>query len=414
MAYRQLDMPQAFEQTKRQMYDQGTFMEQLAPAIREANKRLGGAARQKSGFLTISAIPYFSGIDPAWINIQIESRAEYAVFDQAAVAVLLVLLLMLVAVRQGGSWVGEKWQGNRPIFVFIGWRRLFRFVLLTGVVPVGLYGLYAWLIPGVRKFGLPLADSRIIVEYAFIMAVVFMLLRRLGDQAVRQRACELNIPLPALKPIGIHWIGITLFAIATIGYEIIWHFLVLKRTDYWVATSSLKGWGYVLAMALLAYGLFWLVRPSHASPTGREARQKFHHLVDALGALLISGTIISALLIYANSAYPTIVTLTPWLICIAALCLIAAAGAVIIQAITIRAGRQASDRPILRPHGAMPILLTLVLVLGLGFGGLLRWQEHRAIIQLDPTGTRWLDQIQFSHYRLLAEWMQKQPSPSKP
>jgi hypothetical protein len=188
----------------------------------------------------------------------------------------------------------------------------------------------------------------------------------------------------------------------------------LKHTTYWLLTSSLKGWGYALAAALLAHGLFQLIRPSDASTADRRLWQKFSPLLDGIATVLIAGMILLTFLLYTHSTYPVIVSLTPWLVWTAAFCLIVAAVAVAIRAMVLRSQRRPAAQPVLRPHGAMPILLTLVLVLGLGFGGLLRWQEHRAIIQLDPTGTCWLDQIQFSRYRLLAEWMQKQPSPLKP
>jgi hypothetical protein len=313
------------------------------------------------------------------------------------------------------------------MFIFVGWRRLGFVVFWACIVPAALYGVYAWLIPGTRKYGLyawlvhgtgvfgpHTAVSRILVEYAFVAAAMFMLLRRLGDRAVSRRAEELGISLARLKPMWGEWLWIGLFTAATIAYEILWRISFQRGDSHPVSFSILKGSGYCLAGGLLTYALFWLKRPFRSDPTEGGQSKAIAMLLDMLSAMAIVGIIFLAIIIYIYGTYTLIAFVTPWFAWIALGCLIAAVA--VIARRTLAGGRRINQTKasVVRLHGAMPIVLTLALVLGLGFGGLLRWQEHRSIAQLDPIGIRWLQQIQFNRYQLLAVWMQKQPSPSKP
>ncbi len=422
--YQYLNNTPLFQQTRKQVRNKKDFADRLAEASGgEIQKTLDKMRRITSdGHIYYTDPKLIGGAAAQW-----QRRAEYAVSDQAAVAVLVALLLIVGLLRHGGTWLLEKAKGDRPMFIFVGWRRLGFVVFWACLVPAALYGVYGWLIPGTRKYGLyawlihgtgvfgpHTAVSRILVEYAFFAAAMFMLLRRLGDRAVSRRAEELGISLARLKPMWGEWLWIAIFTATTIAYEILWRISFQRGDSHPVSFSVLKGSGYCLAGGLLTYALFWLIRPFRADPTEGGQTKAIAMLLDALSAMAIMGIIFLAIFMYIYGTYPLIAFVTPLFAWTAVGCLIAAVAVIGKRALAGGRHINQAKAPVIRPHGAVPIVLTMALVLGLGFGGLLRWQEHRSVVQLDPTGRRWLDQIHFDHYQVLAEWMRKQTSPSKP
>lgn len=329
----------------------------------------------------------FDNANPAQLDLATGRKAEYAVADQAAVAVLVILLLLAGMTFEVAPLLAGWWRRERPLYIFVGWKRLGRVALLGGVLPILLYGVYAWLIPAARRDSLFVTLPRTWVEYTFLATVIFILLDRLGGKAVRARMRELGLPVADHQK---RWptrfyaaLGILLL-LAFVAYEIHWH--ILAR--HLLAGSPFEifiGWpgALTVAGALTIYALPWLFHPA-APQAGGELFWK--HL-RSTGEWMLVGIVIvlAAFTLYLFASFG--VVQTPLLL-VAMLVIALAAGFKFIHMCRTR-----PTQPTPRPAGMFPITLAVALLLGLGAGGFLRWQEHRAVGQMPSIAVRELNQI---------------------
>ncbi len=187
---------------------------------------------------------------------------EYLLMDQAAASYFVLVLLLLLAwsiIRTAAAIAARRRDARDPYSVAVGWRRLIRVGFFAIVLPMTIYGLYAWSPLGSRDYGLNMTYERLILEYVFVTAVVLTLMRILWFHAVRRRAVELGIPAPEPMPLTRRrWLVIAclLLAAAVISYLFLWHIAILQTGEDIGSPQPVEGYGFVLA---LAAGLLWLV-----------------------------------------------------------------------------------------------------------------------------------------------------------
>ncbi len=124
------------------------------------------------------------------------------------------------------------------MLVFIGWRRIGRICLLAIVLPLAIYGLYAWAVTApADSYGLNCSGCRVVMEFAVVLGVVCALLLGLSYSAVRDRCEELGIERPPRRSIRKRWVlgAVTiLLGLAVAGYEIRWW--------SWIGTAPSSVW----------------------------------------------------------------------------------------------------------------------------------------------------------------------------
>lgn len=203
--------------------------------------------------------------DPRMLDLRPEREAEYALFDQLALAGWIVLLLGIVC-WQGASALACRFHAGRwPGMLQISGMRLASVLAIGILPPLLLYGIYAYVFDVGRTWSISLSSDRLAVEYAAVGAAMAIGLRLAWQSAARRRAREIGID-SAIHALRLTWMNRCVGAailIAVIAFEMIWH----HQMDNTLSLQSpTHGWGFLLAAAVASYGCCWLW-PSRR-PTG--------------------------------------------------------------------------------------------------------------------------------------------------
>ncbi len=235
-------------------------------------------------------------------------RAELAFWMQVGLVLLLGLLVLsipLISVR----WLLGQSFGSKALLVFVGWGRIGKICLWSVVVPLGIYGAYAyWQIASPNAYGLSYTFGRVCLEMAVVVVGVFTLLRAMSYSAIRRRAEELGLEVP--PPIRFRnravmgSIGILLL-LASVAYVAGWWAGPLRPSEgnweaLWAdsfsssASSTMPSpVGVWLAGVVLAFPLMWGLRNLLANFLGRGKYKAFAQTFRrSLVPILASGVIV--------------------------------------------------------------------------------------------------------------------------
>ena len=189
-------------------------------------------------------------------------KVEYVLMDQAAVAYLVMLLLLMLTwsiIRTAVAIATRRHSIKDPLTITVGWQRLLRIYLFALVLPILFYSMYAWSPLGGRITGLNLTYERLVLEYVVVTVTVFILFRTLWFGAVRERAIELGIPAP--PPVAMtsrRWLVILglLLAAMVMCYLFLWHISAIQCGQDIGSPQPVSGYGFILAALT---GLLWLL-----------------------------------------------------------------------------------------------------------------------------------------------------------
>ncbi|MCC7407453.1 MAG: hypothetical protein IT442_05240 [Phycisphaeraceae bacterium] len=123
--------------------------------------------------------------------------AEQAVFEQVSFGVMLLAASGVLAVAAVLAWLlalrGRAGRGG--VMIFVGWARLGRIALWSVVVPAAVYVLYAMLPIANRQFGVNYMFERFLVEKMVLFLAICLLLWQQSQRAMADRAAELGLPV---------------------------------------------------------------------------------------------------------------------------------------------------------------------------------------------------------------------------
>ena len=215
----------------------------------------------QSGLMGSILIPSLPGYE---IDLEPSRTAEQYVISESVLLVLLVLLVVVILLLGAATAAGLlfRTKEDRPLLLFVGWRRIGKICLLAVVAPLAAYALYAYVLTAAdRVYGWGYTFNKTLLEFSLVVAAVYVLLTRLSYSAVRRRAGELGLDAP--PPIRLRdrryvaAIG-ALLALASAVYLIGWrmgHFRpALSKGDITF------GPGAILASAIGAYLVAFKVR----------------------------------------------------------------------------------------------------------------------------------------------------------
>lgn len=230
----------------------------------------------QGGYFALSVMPV--GVKMAGIDLGPERRAEYAVLDRAVLTGML-LALLCAAMWLAADAIEVRIRTRRwPAVLIAGWGATARVVLVSTLLPVGVYALYAWLPIGRRAYGPPYSSERLAVEYAAVACAIVILLRALGEAANRKRAREIDASHTRdrarfWKAGQVRMVIGTGLALAVLVFFITWN--GENRSQYYVGPLLTRGWGWMLAGALLFYAASWLwPAMKDLADDGRVARRR--------------------------------------------------------------------------------------------------------------------------------------------
>jgi len=125
---------------------------------------------------------------------------EQALFETGMVGYLLVVYCLLLVfcglLTFWGLWSSRK-KGNAPMLYFIGWKRLTEIVLVSLVIPFGLYVIYTRFMPfGGREYGSNYVFNRLSMEVVLFITIIFWSTLITAYRAIRGRALEAGLEVP--------------------------------------------------------------------------------------------------------------------------------------------------------------------------------------------------------------------------
>ena len=248
---------------------------------------------------------------PDWSSTRSQSyftpmkRVEFTVALQFGLIALLAVLTLLGLVFSAAAV--ETLLARRPnkgLLVFLGWRKMARIVLLAVVVPLGLYGFYAWVqFAPADTYGLNYSLGRVLLEWTAVIVSVAVLLIGLSYRAIRRRAAEIGLAVPrgGRRP-DWGWMVAGMGVLLAAGYAAGWWLGLFQPAEASCPFSQVNYWylpgpnwstrtGYVLAGALAAWmaalGLAKAVATARMDAKYRYFRRTFYRSLAPILAVAV-------------------------------------------------------------------------------------------------------------------------------
>lgn len=289
MVYQRLNRPRDFEMAVARF--EGVWRDD-SDIQRQVRAQFGNL---KNSAMDNMLIP--NGVDKTRIDLPAGRSMEYAMFDSLGLSFLLILLLLAALFWIGRGGIARLRGGAESAFLFVGWRRLAKVVLISTALPLCVYGVYVWLTPwGGRDFGAVWSLDRLMVEYAVVATACFILLRTLNDRAVQQRLAELGGGAIRLADPGRLRIATgAVLALVVVAYMIGWHAAWLGVHFHINFISD--GIGISIAIIVMLYAVDWLLRAATVPSSRRMIRQQiaFRGCLVAIGILAAIPTILMSM-----------------------------------------------------------------------------------------------------------------------
>jgi len=161
-------------------------------------RRADEAGLLRAGILHRYFLPSVPGYSAEFEPVR---TAEYMVAEQVGLVVLLGGVVVLAAAAGLITVIGLlrcRGRDDGPKLLFVGWRRLGRICLLAVILPLGAYALYVHVLPfSGRHFGLGYVLDAVAAEFVLVAGAVLVLVMSLSYTAVRARAGEAGMTVPA-------------------------------------------------------------------------------------------------------------------------------------------------------------------------------------------------------------------------
>ena len=276
---------------------------QAAAARREQAQFLNDIWRKKEDPTWLSQAGMVSSVltprIPGYVeNLDFEpmrTAEKYVVCEFALLALLAGLILLAGLLGAVVLWrLAVSKRSDRPLLIFVGWRRIGRICLLAVVLPIAILGVYRLVTPS--YYGLSCSIGRVLAEYAVAGVSIVMLLLGLSYSAIRRRAEELGLAVPPPVRPRRRMVVLCLGVLAA-GFAV-WYI-----TNWWASPPTFpipvaKGLtlGAISAGVATVFLLIWIIRELvqlYSSRSYRRFRQTlWRSLVPILAAsVIVVGTL---------------------------------------------------------------------------------------------------------------------------
>jgi hypothetical protein len=234
--------------------------------------------------------------DLSLVNPAPSRDAEYAVGDRLALAAIMIGLILAAALLALDALATRLFWHKSVVVPFIGLGRMVRVLAISTIIPLAVYGLYAYATSlGGRQYGALFSVERLLVEYSTLAVSCVILARTLTDRALGQRLAEIGsgaVPPPPGRPS----LAIGLFlAVVIVGYLIFW-WTQVPRAIAMNSAFPTNLVGLILFPLIDLYGISWL----WPTPMDEPARQSRRSAVTAFGLCLSALLLVSAAILFFN------------------------------------------------------------------------------------------------------------------
>lgn len=137
-----------------------------------------------------------ASLDTSSLDFEPLRNAEKAMAAQLGLVWLLEVLLV-IALFQGLLVLISLIRQQKPLLVWVGWRRIGRICLWSIVVPMVGYLFYAHVLTSERnRYGLNFIAAAVVVEYLLLGVIIVAMFMIQTRRAIRDRAEELGLCVP--------------------------------------------------------------------------------------------------------------------------------------------------------------------------------------------------------------------------
>ncbi len=147
--------------------------------------------------------------------------SEYVMYDRAMVLLAMILLLAMACICSVfaiGRMAMTKDASRKPVLMWIGWRGLFRLLLMCILCPLGCFSILSATPLLGRHLGLDNNRINWLVYFPLIVGMLLLLWAQ-GAEALRQRACSLGMSVPDRRS---RWWYLWYFLTAFLPFVILW------------------------------------------------------------------------------------------------------------------------------------------------------------------------------------------------
>lgn len=198
------------------------------------------------------------------VDLHVPREAELAMLDQGVLGFGVALatgVLLIWSLTLGGIYWHRKRRdsSNLPMLLWLNWRQL-AVVLGGGVLmPVGVYVIWAWLLPdGSHSYSMNFAVDRLIIEWWLLGIAMVVASTHLGLWAIRRRARAVGMELPNSISQRAWWTlaAFTLPMVVTVvGFFAVWPVSKsVGEVPHW-----LLAWFVYAPILLLIWPVCWVV-----------------------------------------------------------------------------------------------------------------------------------------------------------
>ncbi len=200
-AYEILGRPEQARAVERQRREDADFYAQIR------NRPPADVDMRRAGMFWQVLMPSLPGYAE---NVDFEpmrTTEQWVAAELALVAMLgVVAILLALLLAKTLLDLAIRKRANKPILLLLSWRTLGRICLLAVILPLSLYGLYVYLTPGSRSFGLNYMLGKVVLEWVLTFAVVMAMLSLLGGSAIRHRAEAIGLEVPPSLSLRRRWV----------------------------------------------------------------------------------------------------------------------------------------------------------------------------------------------------------------
>jgi hypothetical protein len=243
--YDRLGMPEEAEAVRQEAQRENVFYNSLSSGRYEKYSK--EEIEKYAGALTGGLVPALPGYELPFTPMRTveQTMGEFGGLGALLITFSLILIVSGI-ITWWGLWSCRK-RGDGPMLYFVGWKRLGKIILISLILPIGLFVLYTRFLPfGSRSYGIDYSRNRFFLELLLTITAIFWLTVTTAYWAIRRRALEAGMEVPEA---GYFRLGFAWKAVGLISLMLVIVFFIFRVGAFGIITLGL------VALTSLSYFL---------------------------------------------------------------------------------------------------------------------------------------------------------------
>lgn len=193
--YGRIGMPEEAEAVRQEAEEENAFYNSLWSDRYQTYSR--EEIKKHAGMLTGMLAPALTGYELPLAPMRTVEQTSGEFAGLGTLLMTFSLILVVSGILTSWSLWSCRKRGDGPMLYFVGWRRLGKLLLISLMLPLGLYVLYTRFLPfGGRGYGIDYSRNRFFLELLLTVTAIFWLTLTTAYWAIRRRALEAGMQVP--------------------------------------------------------------------------------------------------------------------------------------------------------------------------------------------------------------------------